>query len=188
MGDRRYCAPSSTAAILSSTAFTLSSTSATLLSTLSAISATPLTLPALSTACVAFSTCAEAIPASSRVSLSNLFIPSSTSAQLAVFLNSFFRNFSKNRSVTDHTSVQQTLTHSALPNSVCCNPKNIQDFSHYFRDYIHHSLIQCRFSVNLQSSEKRFKTLEDLKKCVFTCTHILSCLRGDRITLGCTNI
>src|SRR5216684_3347716 len=102
--------------------------------TCSAISATLLTLPASSTACVAFSTCAAAISASSCVSLSNLFNPSSTSVHLSVFLNNFLRYFSENRSVSDHTSVQNTLTHSALLNFICCNSKNIQDFCHYFRD------------------------------------------------------
>ncbi len=157
----------------------------------SAISATPLTLPASSTACVAFRTCAAAILPSSCVSLSNRFNPSSTSVQLSLFLNSFLRYFSENRSVSDHTSVQQTLTHPALLNFICCNSKNIQDFGHYFRDYIHHSFIQCRFSVDLQSSEKHSKTLQDFKKSVFTCTHILSCLGGDRIsgiTMGRMNI
>src|SRR5258708_39736273 len=127
----------------------MSQTAATLLSTLSAISAPPLSLPASSTICVAFSTCAAAISASSCVSLSNFFNLSSTSVQLSVFLNTFFRNFSENRSVSGHTSVQQTLTHSALLNFICCNSKDIQHFSHYFRHYIHHSLIQRRFSVNL---------------------------------------
>src|SRR5258707_11216791 len=126
----------------------MSQTAATLLSTLSAISATPLTLPASSTVCVAFSTCAAAISASSCVSLSNFFNASSTSVQLSVFLNSF-RYFSENRSVRGHTSVQQTLTHSALLDFICCDSKNIQHFSHYFPDYIHHYWIQCRFSVNI---------------------------------------
>src|SRR5258708_15997957 len=122
----------------------------------SAISATPLTLPASSTACVAFSTCAAAISASSCVSLSNFFNLSSTSVQMSVFLNTFFRYFSENRSVSGHTSVQQTLTHSASLNFICYNSKNLQDLRQYFRDYIHHPLIQCRFSVDLQSSEKCF--------------------------------
>src|SRR5258708_16842294 len=138
----------------------MSQTAATLLSTLSAISAPPLSLPASSTICVAFSTCAAAISASSCVSLSNFFNPSSTSVQLSVFLNSFFTYFSENRSVSGHTSIQQMLTHSALLNFICCNSKNIQHFSHYFRDYIHHYWIKCHLNVDLQSSEKCFKTLE----------------------------
>jgi hypothetical protein len=70
----------------------------------------------------------------------------------------------------------------------CCNSNDVEDFRQYFRGRIHHSLIQCGFGVNLQPLEKGFQALEYLKKSALTCTDILSCLRGDRITMGSTII
>ena len=61
---------------------------------------------------------------------------------------------------TENLSVQKILTRSALLDFLCGNSNNVQDFSHYFHDRIQHFLVQCRFSVNLQSSEKRFQALE----------------------------
>jgi hypothetical protein len=49
-------------------------------------------------------------------------------------------------------------------------------------------LIHCSFSVNLQPLEKGFQAIEHLKKSALACTDILSCLRGNRITMSGTNI
>jgi hypothetical protein len=84
--------------------------------------------------------------------------------------------------------VQKRLTRSALLDFFCCDSNNVQDFSHYFHDCVHHILIQCRFSVNLQSSEKRLQALEYLKKDALACTDILGRLGGYRITMSRTNI
>jgi hypothetical protein len=75
-----------------------------------------------------------------------------------------------------------------LPDFFCCDSDDVEDFRQYFRDSIHHPLIQCRVGVDLQSLEKRFQALEYLKKSVLACTDILSCLRGDRIEMGSTII
>ena len=82
--------------------------------------------------------------------------------------------------------VQKRLTRSALPDFFCCNSDDVEDFSHYFHDCIQHFLIQCRFSVNLQSLEKRLQALKYLKKDALACTDILSRLRGYRITMSRT--
>jgi len=57
---------------------------------------------------------------------------------------------------TGNFFVQTRLTHSALLDIFCCNANNVENFSHYFHDGIHHFLIQCRFGVNLQPLEKGF--------------------------------
>jgi hypothetical protein len=121
--------------------------------------------------------------------MSNLF--SASSIFVLLLPNSFFRYFSKNSSVnadsTGNCFVQKRLTRSALLHFFRCNSNDVEDFRHYFRDRIHHFLIQCRFNVKLQSSEKGFQALEYLKKSALACTHVLSCLRGE-ITMGGTNI
>jgi hypothetical protein len=85
---------------------------------------------------------------------------------------------------TGNLFIQKGLTRSALLDFLCGNSNNVQDFNHYFHDCIQHFLVQCRFSVNLQSSEKRLQALEYLKKDALACTDILSRLRGDRITMS----
>ena len=84
--------------------------------------------------------------------------------------------------------VKKRLTRSALLDFFCYNSNYVQHFRHYSHDCIHHFLIQCRSSVNLQSLEKRLQALEYLKKSVLACTDILSRLRSDRITMGGTKI
>ena len=105
----------------------------------------------------------------------------------------YYRTVSLNISLkivlsTGNNFVEKRLTRSALLDFFCCNSNDVQDFSHYFHDCIQHFLNQCRFSVSLQSLKKRFQTLKYLKKSALVCTDILSRLRGDRITMGGTNI
>jgi hypothetical protein len=102
--------------------------------------------------------------------------------------NSFFRYFSENGSVNGNVFVQKRRTCSALLDLFRCNSNNVEDFSHYFRDRIHHFLIECRSSVNLQSLEKGFQALEYLKKRALACTDVLCCLRSDRITMSGSNV
>jgi hypothetical protein len=137
-----------------------------------------------STVLATFRTCAAAIRASSCVSLSSLFSASS----MSVLPISFFRYFSVNSSVNGNTIIQQQLTRPSLSDLFSCNSNNVEDFHHYFRDCIHHFLVKCRFRVNLESLEKCFYTLEDLKKSVLARANILGCLRAVRVTMDRTKV
>jgi hypothetical protein len=101
--DAGYASTSSTPATRSSTPATLSSTPATLSSTTSTLSAISLT--SLSMAFVISRSCAEAIRASSCVSLSSLFSASSISLFPISFLINFFRYFSGNGSINGNLFV-----------------------------------------------------------------------------------
>ena len=199
-----YSALSLTVDILSSTAFTLlstsfthSSTQATLISTSATRSSTPATLPSttstlsaipstlLSIVFVTFRSCAAAIRASSCVSLSSLFSASS----ISFFPISFFRYFSENGFVKwGNLFVKETLTCSALFDFFCRNSNEVEDFNHYCRDRVHHSLIWCHFSVYVQTSEKCFYALKNLKKEVLVRANGLSCLRIICITIDRMNV
>jgi hypothetical protein len=173
-----------TATNLSSTSFTLSSTSFKRLSTPATRSSTtstlsPISLTSLLMAFVIFRSCAEAIRASSCVSLSSLFSVSS----MSFFPISFFRYFSEYDVVRGILFVKKTLTCSALLDFFCCNSNKVEDLDRNFRDCVHHSLIWCHFSVYVQTSEKCFYALERLKKCVLVRANVFSCLKIVRITM-----
>src|SRR6266852_3129584 len=167
---------------LSPTSTTLSSIPATLLSTQSMLSAIPWTL--LSTVLETSSTCAAAIRASSCVSLSSLFSASSISVRPI----SLFRYFSENGSVNGNIIIQKKLTRPSLSDLFSCDSKNVENLHQYFGDYIHHSLVKCRFIVDFQSLEKNFYALEDLKKSVLARANILGCLRAVRIMMDRTKV
>jgi hypothetical protein len=147
------------------------------LSTPSMLSAIPWTLS--STVLATLRTCAAAIRASSCVSLSSLFSASS----ISVLPISFFRYFSENGSINGNAIIQRQLTHPSLSDLFSCNSKDVQDLHHRFGDYIHHFLVKCRFRINLESLEKSFYALKDLKKSVLARTNILGCLGAVRITI-----
>ena len=84
--------------------------------------------------------------------------------------------------------IQKQLTRPSLSDLFSCNSKNVQNFHHYFGDYIHHFLVKCRFSINLESLEKSLYSLEDLKKSVLARANILGNLRVVRITMDRTKI
>ena len=146
------------------------------------LSSTPLTLS--STALVTFRTCAVAILVSSCVSLSSLFSASS----ISVFPITFFRYFSESRSVNGNTIIHQKLTRPSLSDLFSCNSKDVEDLDHYFRDNIHHFLVECRSGVDLESLEECLYTLEDLKKSVLARTSFLGCLRAISITMDQTRM
>src|SRR5216683_2180057 len=163
--------PLMTTATLSWTVLTLSSTPATL-------SATPLTLS--STVCVTFRTCAVAIRASSCVSLSSLFSPSS----MSVLPISFFIYFSAYRSAKHDIFVEELLTRSSLLNFFRRNPKNREYLHHDLNDYIRHFRCQWHLGVDFEASEKTFDPLKDVDKCVLACANILSSLSNIGIRLA----
>jgi hypothetical protein len=70
----------------------------------------------------------------------------------------------------------------------CSDSKNIEDFNHYCRDRVHHSLIRCYFSVYVQTPEKCFYALEHLEESVLNRANVLSCLRIVRITMDPTKV
>jgi hypothetical protein len=105
--------------------------------------------------------------------------PSFRSVSLHIFLSG---------SVNGNTIIQQQLTHPSLSHLFSCNSKNIENLHHDFGDYIHHFLVICRFSVDLQSLEKRFYALEQLKKSFLARANILGCLRVARITMDRTKV
>ena len=74
--------------------------------------------------------------------------------------------------------VQQILTHSALPDLLCCNPKNSEDLDHYLNDYIHHFRGRRQFCIDLETPEKHLNPLEDVDKSVLACPSILGRLEG----------
>src|SRR6266403_6379926 len=176
-------APRMTSVTLSSTTLTLLSTLATLSSTPATLLSTPATLLSIATAtlltlsptvCVAFRFCAIPIQASSRVNLSSLFNASS----MSVLPINFFAYFSEHRSVNRYIFVQPILTHSALLDLFCCNPKNRENLDHYLNDHIYHFRGRLHFGVNLQSSENQFDALKNVDKCIFARPNVLDCLRN----------
>jgi hypothetical protein len=70
----------------------------------------------------------------------------------------------------------------------CSDGQNVEDLNHDCRDRVHHSLIWCRFSVCVQTSEKCFYTLQHLKESVLVRANALSCLRIVRITMDSTKV
>ena len=72
--------------------------------------------------------------------------------------------------------IWQQLTRPSLSDLFSCNSKDVEDLDHYFRDYFHHFLVECRSNVNLESLEKSFYALEYLKKGVLILANILGCL------------
>jgi hypothetical protein len=89
---------------------------------------------------------------------------------------------------TEIYSLQQGLTHSALLDFFCSDGNNIEDFNHYGRDRLHHSLIWRHFSVYVQTPEKCFYALEQLEESVLVRANVLSCLRIVRITIDRTKV
>ena len=75
----------------------------------------------------------------------------------------------------------ETLTRSALLDFFCSKSNKVENFQHYCRDGIRHSLIWCHFSVYVQTSEKCFYALEHLRKSVLVRVNGLGCLRIVRI-------
>jgi len=127
--------------------------------------------------------CAEAIRASSCVSLSSFFSASSMSLFPISFFISFFTYFSENRSINViFFWSQQGLTYSTLFHFFCSDGENVKNFNYYCRDRVQHSLIWRHFSVYVQTSEKCFYALEHLEECVLVRANVLSCLRIVRIT------
>src|SRR6266852_2315649 len=125
-----------------------------------------------STLCVAFRTCAVAIRASSCVSLSSLFNPSS----MSVLPTNFFRYFSENIFVNGDNFVQRGLTCSALLHLLCGNCKNREDLDQYRGNRIHHFLIRWHPRVNIETSKKCLYTLKDFDESVSARTNIFCCL------------
>ena len=68
------------------------------------------------------------------------------------------------------------LTGSALLDFFCCSSNKVEDLDHYCGNCVHHSLIWCNFSVYVQTLEKCFYALENLKKSVLVRANGLSCL------------
>ena len=87
---------------------------------------------------------------------------------------------------TEIYSLLQGLTHSALFNFFCSDGQNVEDFDHYCCDRVYHSLIWCRVSVCVQTSEKCFYALEHLKESILVRANVLSCLRIVRIMVDRT--
>jgi hypothetical protein len=78
----------------------------------------------------------------------------------------------------------EILTHSALLDLLCRDPKNRENLDHYLDDYIHHLRGWRHLCVGLEASEKHFNALEDVDKSVLTFPNILSCLTGVGIAVS----
>ena len=101
-----------------------------------------------------------------------------------VSLNIFLKiNF-----VSRNLFVKEMLTCSALLDFFCCNSNEVEDLNHNCRDCVHHSLIRCHFGVYVQTLEKFFYALEDLKESVLVRADGLSCLRIICITIDRTKV
>ena len=78
----------------------------------------------------------------------------------------------------------ELLTHSALPDLLCCDPKNRENLDHYQNDCIHHFRGLRHFCVHLETSEKTLDALKDVHKSILACTNILSCLKNVCVTMS----
>jgi len=75
--------------------------------------------------------------------------------------------------------IEQQLTRPSLSDLFRCNPKNVEDLDHYFRDCIHHFLVKCHFRVYLEPLEKCPYSLEHLKKSILARVNIPCGLKYD---------
>ena len=87
---------------------------------------------------------------------------------------------SKFHSVNCYKLAHELLTRSAMPDLLCCDPKNGDNLGHYLNGHVRHFGGQRHFCVHLETSKKHIDALKDIQKCVLARTNVLSCLR----TLG----
>ena len=112
--------------------------------------------------------------------MSSLFSASS----ISVLPISRFAYFSKHRSANRERFVHGTLTHPALLDFLCCDPKNRQNFDHYLSNHIHHFLGRRQFCINLETSEEYFDPPKKGDECVFASSKIFRRLRDLCVTLA----
>ena len=79
-------------------------------------------------------------------------------------------------------------TYSALFDFFRNDGENVENFNHYCRNRVHHSLIWRHVSVCVQTSKKCFYALEYLRKHLLVGANVLGCLRIVRITMDCTKV
>ena len=124
--------------------------------------------------CVALRTSAVATQPSSFVSLLNLF-----STCFRSFLPiSFFTNFSEYCSVNSDITHTKSLTHSAMRDLLCRNPKNRDNLNHYLDDCICPFRCQQHSYVDLKMLEKTFNPFKKIYECILVSQNTLGCL-GD---------